>query len=163
MTDTLNLNSVLVKFDESYQRLELESKELLALGSEVTVQTIRGFLDSWEGMRSDVFRFRVKVNRLYQSLNDEYKNKLRESLKGGHGITSLNRPTHFEERKSNAETENLSLFMEVRKTQRILEESDSLLEQIRLKERWLSQIRFEAMEEDKRRSFTASNEYSSRG
>jgi len=112
-----------------------------------TVLFVRGHMDRWEALRSELFGFKVRILRTHRAKKDEYEEGIRGHITRAGSNMGLSRAAHFEERKANAETLNIGLYKELKFLTDSLEEINNTLSFIKDKVFWLKSVREEVIEE----------------
>lgn len=154
--EEMNLEDIRANLDAKFVQMEADSDKIKK-NQNITLQEVRSFLDTWDGIRSDVFLAMTKVQRKYRDAKAEYDDNMRQSMRSG--SRSQRETAHFNERQASYETLNLATYKTLRQWEHAKEEIEHFMEYLKRKEQWLEAIRFERLAEDKKETYITSREY----
>ena len=140
-------NQVMDACDSALKEIAADSREISQSLGANTVLTVRSTMDRWEGLKEELFRYKIIILRSHRAKKDEYDEGIRNHITRAGSNMGLNRAAHFEERKANAETANIGIYKDLKNLGDALEELNLTLGFIKDKIFWLKSVREEIIEE----------------
>jgi len=139
---------------------ELEQISVKLSSPNVDLRAVRMGLDRIEAIRANIYSLKHKVLRKWLDAKWVYDDGFRSSANSGSRNQRVVKA--YEERRAEYETVNLAYLQELRKWERVKDETVGFLRHIESKIKWLDGKRFELLDEEKREQYISSREIMSK-